>query len=714
MAANYDSMNDAQLAQHIAQLKQQKQAQMQSQQPQAPATNYDAMGDDQLAQHIAQLKQQKASQMQQPQGGGQSVPAPQQPGFLDQVGSFVKAIPGEVKGAGSQLVTNPARAGKVATASALNTAQGLYNLLIASPDAVNKFNQNAPKSLRTDASTMNKDYNNVLGVGKPQQGDALLAMAPLVASPELIPAKELGALSKLAARVTEGETYGQAAGADAGTGGETAAALELPNLALSAIRGRHAIPARLLKGTATSAEREANAAAAGDLPVSIGQITQSPGANKLYENVLAEVPFSGVSGQQKKVAEGVQGAAEGLINKSTGNKESALDPNEQLKQSLVAAQKRAQAAKNDQYNMVDTLAQQEGHQLELPSFTSRAKEVQGMIADSPLLQANPKLKSFMNKVGVYGEGATPKAPQDLNSALTGQRAPGQAPSIRDANLAKNELYNAGDALAKSAVASDRYMGGIYKELSGKISEDIKSSINEKGSPELQQAFSSANQEYRQNYARFLNKDIRKLLDKDKPADKFAKDIVKPGKANDQYSNINLVQSLLPAEERNLLPAAYLSKAIDENGNVDANKMGNVLRGLGPRQFNALFGSTGLKGGVQDYQRLMHLSTNARAQMTNPKTGARTLPTLLGGGAIGIGAHAAPVTSAAVIGSTIGASKILSNYMTNPKVRDKLLAAMKKSESGGKYGIKESGAYSRIVSALPRAVSAQEAQQKRSQ
>jgi hypothetical protein len=675
-------------------------------QPSAQATQQ--ITPEMARQELAARQAARAMQQQPqaPQGGGQTVPTPaQQPSGNQLWQSQLSQVKADAANE-QRLAANPVRSGKVAAASALNTAQGLLNL-------ISKGVHYGSAGLIPEAK-MNQDYNNVLGVGKPEKGDALLALAPLIAAPEAIPTQGLGALGKLGARVVEGEAYGEAAGADAGTGGQTAAAVELPNLALSAARGRYAIPARLLKGTATAAEREANAAAAGDLPVSIGQITQSPGANKLYENVLAEVPFSGVSGQQKKVAEGVQGAAEGLVNKATGTKESALDPNEQLKQSLVNAQKRAQAAKNDQYNMVDTLAQQQGHQLELPSFTSRAKEVQSMIAESPLLQANPKLKSFMNKVGVYGEGATAKAPQDLNSALTGQRSAAQAPSIRDANLAKNELYNAGETLAKSAVASDRYMGGIYKELSGKIAEDIKSSISEKGSPELQQAFQSANQEYRQNYARFLNKDIRKLLDKDKPADKFAKDIVKPGRANDSYSNINLVQSLLPPEERNLLPAAYLSKAIDENGNVDASKMGQIVKGLGPRQFNALFGSTGLKGGVQDYQRLMQMSGNARSQMANPKTGARAIPSILGGGAIGIGAHAAPLTSAAVIGSTIGASKILSNYMTNPKVREKLLSAMKKRESGGVYGIKESDAYSRIASTLPKVVSVQQAQEKRSQ
>lgn len=698
MAANYDAMTAEQLTQHIAQLKQQKAAQMQAQ-----PMNYDAMSAEQLRQHISELKQQKMAQMQsQPQQPQQpQAAAPQQP-LSSGTPSFLTPFIGnaEASGAAKQLAFNPGRAGKVAAASTLNTAQGLVNLI------GNAYHYG---SLGLSPKTkMNQDYNALLGTEAPQAGDALLALAPLMAAPEAIPTKGLGALGKLGARAAEGEAYGQAAGADTGSGAGNAALFQLPNLAVSAFRGRHAIPAALLKGTATAEERAANAAAAGDLPINIGQITQSPATNKFYENVVSEVPFSGVAQQQKKVAEGVQSGAEGLLNKAVGDNGSPLDPNELLKQRLLAAQNKARAAKNEQYNAVDALAQQEGHQLELPSFTSRASEVKDTIANSPMLQASSGLKSFMNKVAGYGEAATNRGPQDIMSALTGQRAGGI--SIRDANLAKNELYNMGQSLSNSAVASDRYMGGIYKELSGKISEDIKNSIKEKGSPQLQQAFDSANQEYRNNYAKFLNKDILKLLDKEKPADKFAKDIVKPGKSNDSYSNINLVQSLLPAEERNLLPAAYLSKAIDENGNVDTASMGKLLQGLGPRQFNALFSGTGLKKGAQDYRRLMEMSTNARGNMANPNTGAQLKQLLLGSGLLGA-ATSAP-TAAAIAGGTIGASRFASNYLTNPNTRTKLLEAMSKRESGGTYGIPENEVTRQLLAAIPRAIAIQQSQQKR--
>ena len=650
-----------------------------------------------------ELAARQAARVQQPTQQAQAQQQAQpQPSFMQRGLQNLRNTGNEVAGAQEQLAFNPERAGKVAAASALNTAQGLANL-------ISKGVHYGTLGLSPEAN-MKADYNKALGVGNKQAGDELLAMAPLVAVPEGIPTEGLGALSKLAARAAEGEAYGTSAGGNTGTGAATAAGAELPNLLMSAVKGRHAIPAALLKGTATAEERAANAKAAGNLPVAIGQITGSPGANKLYENIVSEVPFSGVSGQQKQVAQGVQGAAEDLIKKSAPNGESSLDPNEQLAKAWELRTKQAQAAKNEQYNKVDELAKKENHKLELNSFTDRAQEVQSIIADSPLLQADKDLKSFMNKVGAYGEAGTTQVKQNLWEALTGKKPEVKPPSIRDANLAKNSLYNAGDTLSKSAVASDRYMGGIYKELSGKIAEDIRSSIKNTGSPELQEAFQNANQEYRNNYSKFLNKDLRKLFDKSKPSDNLAQRIIKPGKENDTYSNINLVQSLLPQEQRGLLPAAYLSKAKDEYGNVDITKMGNILHGLGPRQFNALFGGSGLKGGAQDYQRLMQMSGKARSQMANPNNGQKVTQWLLGGGLL---SHATgPVSAAAIAGSIIGGSKAASHIMSSPKIRDKILAAISNRENGVRSGIKESDLYRQIVSSLPRSVASQQSQEKR--
>lgn len=645
----------------------------------------------QMQQMRPQMDQQPSAVQQPPQDTGT-------PSFLTPFVSNAQA-----SGAAKQLAFNPKRAGKVVTASALNTAEGLANL-------ISKGFHYGTLGLSPEAN-MKTDYNQVLGVGKPQAGDEILAMAPLVAAPEGLPTEGLGSLGKLAARATEGEAYSQASGANAGTGATTAAAISIPDLLASSIKGRHAIPAALLKGTASPAERAANARAAGDLPIQIGQITQSPVVNKLYENILGEVPFSNVDQQQKAVAEGVGQRANLLLGKANGGNASILDPNELLKQRLGAAKQVAQKAKNEQYNNVDALAQQEGHQLELPSFTSRAAELKDVMSSSPLLQANPKIKSFMNTLGVYGDAAAPKAPQDLNSALTGIRAPNQAPSIRDANLAKNELYNAGDALSKSTAASDRYMGGIYKELSGLIAKDVKSSIVKTGSPQLQEAFNNANTEYRNNYGKFLKKDIFKYLDQNQSSDALARQIVKPSKANDAYSNIKLVKDLLPEKEKNLLPAAYLSNALDETGQVDVSKMGKLVDGLGSRQFNALFGKD-IGKDASDYSRLMSMSSNARSQMANPKTGARTLSLLLGGGLLG--SAAGPVSGAAIAGGSVLGSKMLSNYMTNPKVREKLFAAMERKESGKKSGIQESEVMKHIMAAIPKAAAIHQAQQKRNQ
>ena len=85
-----------------------------------------------LVARSAMRAQQQSSQMQQPQPQAPSMrpqAVQQQPSFIQQGLQNIRNIGEEVGGAQEQLAFNPLRAGKVATASALNTAQGLANII---------------------------------------------------------------------------------------------------------------------------------------------------------------------------------------------------------------------------------------------------------------------------------------------------------------------------------------------------------------------------------------------------------------------------------------------------------------------------------------------------------------------------------------------------------------------------------------------------------
>lgn len=589
----------------------------------------------------------------------------------------IKGIPADVGAAYKQMTAGPQsaiRAQKEILGGALNTAQGAFNMLAPSSTDMNPALQKmAPYPIQAQ----NTDYLKKLGITNQQAGDPTLQGAALLAMPELIETKGLGIGARLAAKGAEGAAVGQSQSGSPLLG---AAAGVLPGALGSggkaAAKGIGNIPARLLKGTATPEELAANIAAAGDSRIPLGKITQSPATNKLFENVLAEVPGSGVSGIQQQINENLQSKANDLVSSLDSDATRNVDPNDAQKMALLTARNNSRDIKNNMYNQVDDIAQQEGHQLDLSSFRQKATDSANIIADSPLLQADPKIRAFFNKTMAYKEGATPQESATTSSILQSTGQPfsktemTSSPSIKDANLVKNSLWEQGHALTQSSSAVERGIGAKYKELSRAIGDDIKNSINKTGSPELKQSFNDATDYYKNTYGNFLDKEIYKYLNPDKSSDSIAREIIKPSKLNDRHTDIEKIQSLLPAEQQNILPRAYLNNAVDADGKIDPKKLANLTQSLGPRQFNALFKDPELRQKVQDFGRTRQMSEDALNYMNNPKTGARNLAawsTIAGMAAAGH-AIAGPIGAVAgAVGAPLGA-KYLAKYLSSPEAR----------------------------------------------
>lgn len=398
MAANYDAMTAEQLTQHIAQLKQQKAAQMQAQ-----PMNYDAMSADQLRQHISELKQQKMAQMQaqaqpQPPQAAARTAQPQQekvnPSFL-----FPLVSNQELSGAEQQIASNPARAAKVIGGSILNTAQGLireagsglgYNSL---GDKVNKI--------------PNVDFGKNLGIGKARAGDELLASLPLSAAPELLETKGLSALTRIGARGIEGASYNKASGGDADTGallaGLTGTAFEAP--AAIGNKTRNIILNRLNKSaekgnalspqeTATNVLRNYIGPEGSPLPVDIGTATDNPGLRGLYQ-VSSALPFSGSQAALTK-----KGARETNLVKAQYARDKALqEAQAELSQGL-AVQGQESAAKQE---LIPKLS----------SINERMQALGASISESR--QALNQVPDYVNSLSLKGEGTQG---QQIKSALS--------------------------------------------------------------------------------------------------------------------------------------------------------------------------------------------------------------------------------------------------------------------------------------------------------
>lgn len=256
--------------------------------------------------------------------------------------------------------------------------------------------------------------------------------------------------------------------------------------------------------------------------------------------------------------------------------------------------------------------------------------------------------------------------------------PQKSPSLLEANLVKGSLYDQGNKLKQSISPGDHSAGNMLLKLSSTLGNDIENSIKNTGSEALKDAHEEAKGNYKANYVPFLDKDIYKYLSGKKDPQTIVQDIIKPNPNLDKYRDIEKFQSLLPDEQKGMLGHAYLSKAIDSEGKLDANKLGTLLNTLGKRQFDALFPSKDVQTQLNQYNNLRQMNQEPMNVYYNPKTGTRNGPIL---GALGIGAvggHAAGLLSAlSHMGIISGAARLANKALTSEGIRESVVNSILK-------------------------------------
>lgn len=597
--------------------------------------------------------------------------------------SIIKAAPGELSGAYKQVVDNPKRAAKIVAASGLDTAQGIANLLSPSINHLNEINKFSPYSLGEKT-----DWNKKLNVGQPQKGDTALGMIPYIIAPEALETKGASALESIISKGTEGALYDKSSGGSGITG---FALGSLPGVSGLAYKEAKYLPARIMRGTATPKELKENLEAAGNAKIPIGNITKSPISKRIYENTLALIPGSGVSKLQQSVSENLQNEANSIIEdlaKRSGR--GSIEPNYALKSALNQVFENSKYIKNNLYNRVSSLAEKEGHNLDLSSFSKKAKDYEKLVKDSALYQGSPGIKKFINSTAGYNSGLKPKEIESQILDSTGNSIKTliqRKPSISESNFVKNEMWYYGDSLSKSASSSERYLGGKYKEMASAIDNDINNSIKKTGSKQLQDAYKDAKSYYKNTFSGFLDKEPRKYLDDTRNSDAIAREIISPSKSYDKHSTISKIQALLPQEDKNLIGYAYLQNAVDKEGNADPIALHKLVKSLGKKQFETIFDKESQEK-LANYSLLKQMSNDSLDYMRNPKTGFSNLKSwqkLVGALGVGAaaGAHVAnPLAASIVAASTIGGARGLAHVMTNPKIRDTLINQMIDKSLGG--------------------------------
>jgi len=356
----------------------------------------------------------------------------------------------------------------------------------------------------------------------------------------------------------------------------------------------------------------------------LGDVIKSPKLKKKFENELAvEVDWE-VENAYRKINNQIQDKTNELINDRLGENAPSGDPNSFVKELLEKAYKDNRTVKNNLYNAANERAQAEGFALNLGDFENFAKENAQAINESPLLKANADFKKQFNLLSGFKETteAVPSAIVGPNGKPLVSRV--NTPSIRDANIIANDLYDTGRQMLKSPNAIDRQQGNLYLTLAKKLKEGVETSIKERGSPELKKQYDIAKDYYKDEFVQFLDKDLYKLLEDGKDAQTIVREIIKPGAANDKSSLIRKVQEILPKNQKNLLGYSYLRGALSKDGVLQPTKAKQLIKALGNRQFMELFPDAEIRQALLDFTKLHDMNSEAASFLANPKTGARNV------------------------------------------------------------------------------------------
>lgn len=576
----------------------------------------------------------------------------------------------------------------------------------------NVHNLLTPKSMNT-----NYDFNAPgsigLGIDYPTQGDkavqgiaqyapaAALPEAPLIGDalgagswaartagkylPNIVPQGTYGAAQNPNDRIT-GALYGAGGAALGQAGGDL----------LNALR-----PSQLFRGGLSPEELQANVEATQGTNTPLGEVIASPTLNRLQENVLPHILFSGAEDTMKNTANQVTDQGNQIMQKlGIDLYNNGETPGAQIKDALINASREATNQKNTIFSPVNSLAENLGFQVGRDNLQKNSQDILSEINSKPEL-ARKIDPSLLNDLNYYSSNSAPA-------------------SLKTSDVLKGLLREQASDFYKNG---QPYAGGIVSNLKNSLNQDITDSLNN-APPQLIDARNAAMKFYKENFSQFNDSDITKFTRGDKDSDLILDHFLKGGQ-NDRANLLEKLQNAIspsndapqtsqaaqipelrsqisqePLESQmmqqpiqntqslsqpgsTLLPYAYLSRSLDEDGQVNPVKFAQLYNKLGQNQKNILIKDPEMRNMLDNYTNLVGKNKEAFNLMFNPKTGARNTGLLIdlfqGLGGLG-GAHLGGFPGA-VLGqlATSAGGRLTNHLLTSPSFRESIVKAMIKNQ-----------------------------------
>lgn len=488
----------------------------------------------------------------------------------------------------------------------------------------------------------------------------------------------------------------------------------LPMAAGKAIgKGYNALkPSNLFQGTLSPEELQSNLKAAEGTNTGLGDVIGSPTLKRLQENILPHIPLSGAYTKMQETANQITEKGQDLMSK-IGEKLPEGDKGFYLKQALDDAYQEAYKEKEAKFKVVNDEAKNEGVTTDRSNLYQKARNHLNRIESDPDLKnfVNSGTVSLLNRIVNNSDITFPANPKrsfinkepgyEYTDPATGERKMGVAPEYQYSTPARNSASTSAPAspitgeipkkefslqstdylrghLGESAhdawSDNNQYLSNIFKDLKKASEKDINDAIDKSGSKSLSKSRDEAMEYYRTKFSQFDDPDIQKFIRKGGDTDLILSHFLKGG-ANDRGNLLQKLTTKLPEDQKELPLHMYLSKAIDESGQLNPPKLRTLYKNLGKKQLDALVPDSDMRAQLEKYVRSVGLNSDAFNTMFNPKTGQRNLDSAIG--AIeGMMAYNNPLKAAGGMILGRGATKAL----TSEKLRTALVNAIIKSKS----------------------------------
>jgi NH3-dependent NAD+ synthetase len=455
-------------------------------------------------------------------------------------------------------------------------------------------------------------------------------------------------------------------------------------------------PSVMFRGQLPESELARNLAITKGTETGLGDVIGSPFLKKKLENTLTMTPFSGANESLQRTGKEVVNRGENILDemlrvRNPTNKNEVLheyDPNQIpqiISKDLNKQFKEHQQKKINFYNHADDLADKQGLKLELPTFSKTAKEYSDAIEATNMLKFDPDTAKIFNKLKNYIKPVKETQVTGLLENEAGHplldETIKQHPTLKEANILKGKLNEFANEVSKFRESGMRNMSGIFKRLANSLKNDITSEIEKTGNKELKRSYLQAEKNYEENFSPFLDKEIYRYLGKNANPEEIINSFVKTKPTADLANEITKISRTLSKETKPLLGYSYLSRALDNEGNLNPTKLGTAIEKLKPNQFKALFPDQNLRRELKDYSTLQHMNKEAQNLMFNPKTGQRTTDILMTGllsalGALGQG-HAGALLAP---GAAIVGGRAATKALTSESLRESLIREMLKNRT----------------------------------